>query len=80
MSSEELECTATVEMANGQNSRTVCKGGMMRRYFQKGGSNPSNDMPEIIQMNIPTCQGYIHVVGKYYVVVDPIGSMMMLAC
>lgn len=64
VSSKDLECAATVEMANLQNSRTVCEGG---KIYQKGGSNPRNDMPQIIQTDIKTCQGYIHVIGTYIV-------------
>ena len=63
--SGDLECTVRVEMANGQDSRTVCTGhGSNTVFHQKGGGNPSNDMPEIIAVDIETCQGYIHVVGK----------------
>ncbi len=58
--SSDLVCSATVEMANGQSSRTVCEG---KKIFQKGGSNPRNDMPQIIETDIETCQGFIHVVG-----------------
>lgn len=58
---EDLFCTGQTEMANGQDSRTVCKGG---KIFQKGGSNPRNDMPEIVQTDIETCQGVIHVVDE----------------
>ena len=66
VSSYDLECTVRVEMANGQDSRTVCTGnGNNKKYHQKGGSNPRNDMPEIIEFDIQTCQGYIHIVGKY---------------
>jgi len=59
--SSDLKCKATVEMQNGQDSRTVCRGS---KIYQKGGSNPNNDMPEIIQTDIKTCQGYIHVVDE----------------
>ena len=57
---EDLYCTGLTEMANGQDSRTVCLGS---KIFQKGGNNPRNDMPEIVQTDIETCQGVIHVVG-----------------
>lgn len=60
VSSDDLVCAGKVEMANGQDSRTVCEG---KKIFQKGGSNPRNAMPEIIETDIATCQGYIHVVG-----------------
>ncbi|KAL3903803.1 MAG: hypothetical protein SGARI_005220, partial [Bacillariaceae sp.] len=69
--SEDLVCNTgggngLVEMANGQDSRTICEhtasGG--EAIFQKGGSNPSNAKPEIIMTDIKTCQGYIHVVNE----------------
>ena len=62
VSSEDLACGGRVEMANGQDSRTVCQG---QKIYQKGGSNPRNMMPQIIQVDIATCQGYIHVVGTF---------------
>lgn len=63
VSSEDLVCSGRVEMANGQDSRTVCQG---QKVFQKGGTNPRNDMPQIIQTDITTCQGFIHVVGRSF--------------
>ena len=62
VSSEDLVCGGRVEMANGQDSRTVCEG---QKVFQKGGSNPRNAMPQIIQVDIASCQGFIHVVGRF---------------
>ena len=59
--SEDLICTERTEMANGQDSRTVCVGDDL---FQKGGSNPRNDMPKIVGADIETCQGFVHVVGE----------------
>ena len=61
VSSEDLVCTGKVEMTNRQNARTVCEG---KKVFQKGGSDPRNDMPQIIQTYIVTCQGFILVVGR----------------
>jgi transforming growth factor-beta-induced protein len=62
VASTDLFCTGLTEMANGQESRTVCVGDDI---FQKGGTNPRNDMPKIVQTDIPTCQGLIHVIGKF---------------
>ena len=59
--SDDLQCTGLVEMANSQDSRTVCTGN--GDIHQKGGSNPRNDMPKIVTPDIKTCQGYIHIVG-----------------
>lgn len=58
--SDDLYCTEVIEMANGRDSRTVCHDDAI---FQKGESNPRNNMPRIIETDIPTCQGYIHIVG-----------------
>ena len=63
VSSEELVCTNKIEMANGQDSRTVCRSG---KKHQKGGSNARNDMPAIITTDIETCQGLIHIIGTYF--------------
>ena len=62
VSSDDLECTGLVEMANHQKSRTVCENGAI---YQKGGNNPRNNMPKITSTDVPTCQGFIHVVGKF---------------
>lgn len=59
--STDLECTARVKMANGDESRTVCRRGSV---FQKGAGNPRNDMPEIISADIEACNGVIHVVDE----------------
>lgn len=61
VSSEDLVCGGRVEMANGQDSRTVCE---RQKVYQKGGTNPRNDMPQIIQADVATCQGFIHVVDE----------------
>jgi transforming growth factor-beta-induced protein len=55
-----LECSELVTMANGQDSRTVCRGG--GGIYQKGGSNDRAMMPRIATTDIKTCQGYIHVI------------------
>ena len=74
ISSDDLECTGLIKMANGQDSRTVCTGHHHKgnnnnnnniKYHQKGINNPQNSMPEIIDFDIPTCNnGYIHVIDK----------------
>lgn len=58
---KDLQCKETVEMANGNDSRTVCKGG---RIFQKGAGNPRGAMPEIIATDIEACNGVVHVVSE----------------
>lgn len=59
--STDLVCSELVEMANGANTRTVCSDGS---FFQKGGGNPDDSMPEIISADIPACNGVVHVVDK----------------
>ena len=59
---DDLYCTGLTEMANGDDSRTVCTSD--GKVHQKGGGNPRNMMPRIIEYNIPTCQGYIHVIDE----------------
>ena len=60
--SDDLYCTGLAEMANGDDSRTVCTAN--GSIHQKGGGNPSNKMPRIVHVDIPTCQGYIHIVNQ----------------
>ena len=57
----DLICNGITPMGNNQDSATICEGG---KIYQKGKKNYANDMPEIIQTDIETCQGVIHVVGK----------------
>ena len=62
----DLECTGLVPMLQGQNSRTVCLGhDGADGIFQKGGSNPRSDMPQIVATDIEACNGVIHVVDGY---------------
>ncbi len=59
--SEDLECTERLEMANGRDSRTVCRGDSV---FQKGNGNTDEERPEIIATNIETCNSVLHVVDE----------------
>jgi len=59
--SGDLKCTKRIEMANGKDSRTVCRG---NGVFQKGAGNPRQDMPRIISTDIEACNGLIHVVNR----------------
>ena len=61
---EDLACTHTLTMLNGENSRTVCRGADI---YQKGGSNPRSDMPKIIDADIGACNGVVHVINEYVV-------------
>lgn len=68
---DDLHCREPIRMANGEDSRTVCAG---KNVFQKGAENSRSMMPEIVQENVETCQGFVHVVGKWssfwYILVD----------
>ncbi|KAL7563122.1 hypothetical protein ACA910_012305 [Epithemia clementina (nom. ined.)] len=59
--SSDLQCTELVPMANGKNSRTVCRDD---KIYQKGDGNADNAMPEIIDTDIPACNGVVHVVNQ----------------
>ena len=49
--------------SHGQRQRLAdCSGDGI---FQKGGGNPRSNMPQIIDSDIETCQGFVHVVGEY---------------
>lgn len=64
--SEDLVCASLIEMANGQDSRTVCHGGNgVDGIFQKGGTNTRDMMPEIVSADIKACNGVIHVVSTF---------------
>ena len=59
--SSDLECTGLIEMANGNESRTVCRDGST---FQKGAGNSRDAMPEIVTADVEACNGVIHVVSQ----------------
>lgn len=66
--SEDLECTELLEMANGRDSRTVCRGDSV---FQKGAGNTDEERPEIIDADIETCNSVIHVVDEVMLYKSP---------
>jgi uncharacterized surface protein with fasciclin (FAS1) repeats len=57
--SQDLKCMDTIEMLNGWDSRTVCR---QQGMYQKGNGNSMFDKPEIIETDIESCSGIIHVV------------------
>ena len=57
--SGDLECSETIEMVNGKDTRTVCKNDSV---FQKGKGNSDDERPEIIGADIETCNGIIHAI------------------
>ena len=57
----DLECQERTEMSNGKDSRTVCR---KTGTYQKGKGNSDEDRPEIIEVDIETCNGVIHVVDE----------------
>ena len=57
----ELQCTGLMTMANGWDSRTVCRG---PKTYQKGNGNSPLKMPEIVSPNQDACNGVVHVVNQ----------------
>jgi transforming growth factor-beta-induced protein len=61
---KDLVCSSLVEMAGGEDTRTVCmRNGTV--IYQKGGSNSRDKMPRVVTTNMAACNGLIHVVGTY---------------
>lgn len=64
---EDLGCSHLLTMANGADSRTVCRHGEGESgmiMYQKGAGNPRTDMPMIISADIGACNGVIHVIDE----------------
>lgn len=59
--SDRLSCKGLIQMDNGRESRTVCRG---QSIFQKGAGNNPSEMPEIIETDIETCNGVFHAVDE----------------
>ena len=59
--SSELECSERILMTNLKETRTVCVGA---KVYQKGGGNEINQRPEIVGVDITTCNGVVHVVNQ----------------
>lgn len=59
--SEDLICKETIEMANGKDSRSVCRGD---KFYQKGKGNSDDERPEVIEVDIETCNGVMHVISE----------------
>jgi transforming growth factor-beta-induced protein len=59
INSADLSCSDTIEMGNGDDSRTKCIGG---NTYQTGIGNLGMDMiPQIIGQDIEACNGIIHI-------------------
>ncbi|GKY90724.1 hypothetical protein MPSEU_000045800 [Mayamaea pseudoterrestris] len=54
---KDLECSETVEMANGDDTRTVCRGDAI---YQKGSGNTDDNMPMVVTADMKACDGVIH--------------------
>jgi len=61
IASEDLVCTKKTEMANGMNTRTVCKDDQV---FQKGAGNAEDRRPEIVERDIEACNGIMHIINE----------------
>jgi transforming growth factor-beta-induced protein len=67
LASSDLSCEQemggnAVGMTNGEDSFTVCVGGVPT--FQAGGANLEGTLPAIIAADVPACNGLIHVVDN----------------
>lgn len=56
-------CSYLLQMANGDDTRTICKDDG-RRLFQKGNGNLDDDRPKIIEFDKEACNGIIHTVDE----------------
>lgn len=59
--SSDLSCTERITMANGKDSRSVCRG---EKFYQKGKGNLPRHRPEVIEVDFETCNGVIHIVNE----------------
>lgn len=59
LQSFDLVCTKRIEMANGRDSRTVCRSGLV---YQNGSGNTPDARPQIIDGDIMACNGVIHAI------------------
>ncbi len=59
--SSDLECNGEVSMAGGEETTTVC---VDEAIFQTGEGNSWNAMPQIVEFDIPACNGQIFVVNQ----------------
>jgi len=63
MSSEDLECGEKIEMMNGKDTRTICDNKAKDYIYQKGFSNPRNNMP-MAQEITKACNGYVYAITQ----------------
>merc|ERR1712241_1415165 len=49
-------------MMNGKDSRVFC--GEKNEIYQKGGGNDGDAEPELIEADVPACDGVIHVLNN----------------
>ncbi|GAX29021.1 hypothetical protein FisN_7Hu388 [Fistulifera solaris] len=61
VNAEDLTCSGSLEMANGQTSRTECRSDSI---YQKGQGNGLGAMPQVVASNINTCSGVVHMVDE----------------
>lgn len=61
LTSEDLQCTWLLPMANDKDTRTVC---INDKAFQNGGGNSDNKRPEIVGADYQACNGIVHIVNE----------------
>jgi uncharacterized surface protein with fasciclin (FAS1) repeats len=59
--SHDLTCQETIKMANGKDSRSFCR---RKKLYQKGKGNSVEHRPEVVEVDIESCNGVIHVVNQ----------------
>ena len=59
--SNDLTCQETIKMANGKDSRSICR---KQNLYQNGKGNSVEHRPEVVEVDIETCNGVIHVVNQ----------------
>jgi len=69
--SEDLECGLAIEMANSRTTTTLC--GNNGVFYQVGGG-VTPGLPEIIDADIETCNGVIHVIDEVLIPDDSVGG------
>ncbi len=60
LESSDLLCEGSVDMANGDTTITICEGDQI---FQVGLGNPIIAYPEITEVDIEACNGYVHLIN-----------------
>ena len=61
LESTDLKCDGNIVMANDETTATICEGADV---FQVGIGNSMEAYPEIIEADIETCNGFVHLISE----------------